>query len=445
MKRILWIIPALILVSFLGAPAAVLKDAATGLAPQGIDVAWPFARYALEPLAGFGEYVLSFSRYIFQLISWMAWLALLAGIAGAAARSPVSRIVKNIGVAWTAFLTFVVLVLILPLPAPKLVTGDNRSLADLHSHTWYSHDGVKSPAGSIDFHRRLGFDIFFASEHNHTRSFEHYPAPEKLRYVYPGTQMSTTQGISLLILADRPFDGALFKDLTVKELIDRAHKEGFVVICPHWWKWRKFTWRELAGLGLDGFEVYNAGYRKFPETERREMIDFCRENGLIITGSTDWHGWGRLSNVWTVLDVPKKALDPGSLSGYLRSRPRTQVVVYSRPEVQTTARYVFEPFFGAYYYFGSMDWKQTVGWAFWIFVFALAGRAGFFRRFGRFTAPVLSGVFLTMSIYYLAIWLPLRSENLIIPRLVVPVLLTISAGWFAIWRVQAHGKNIHQA
>jgi hypothetical protein len=318
------------------------------------------------------------------------------------------------------------------------------SIADLHSHTWHSQDGVMSPAKAVNYHRDLGFDLFFATEHNHTIGFDGFPRPDILRYVYPGMQMSTTQGISLLILADRPFDGARFKDLTVKELIDRAHADGFVVICPHWWKWRKFEWRELAGLGIDGFEVYNAGYRKFPEAERKKLIDFCRENKLIIAGSTDWHGWGRMSNVWTVLDLPKNAIARSSLIEYLRSRPATRVVVYSRPELHGTLRYALEPFFGAYYYFGSMDWKQLAGWIFWILVFALAGGTGMFRRSGRRFAPIVSGLLFALGLFYLALWLPLKGENFIIPQLVVPVIVTLSAMWFAVWRLY-NGKDIHQA
>jgi len=44
---------------------------------------------------------------------------------------------------------------------------------------------------------------------------------------------------------------------------------------------------ELAALGLDGLEAY---YPTHSKTMRARLIDMAKENGLIVTGGSDYHG-----------------------------------------------------------------------------------------------------------------------------------------------------------
>ena len=258
----------------------------------------------------------------------------------------------------------------IPVPRAKAHAPKNFNITDYHSHTYYSHDGLDSPGQSLRYHERLGFNSFFDTEHGHTNGFDKFPAAARLTTVYPGMQVSTTERVSLLVLADRPYDAAPFLHKSVKEVIGLAHANGFIVICPHWWKWRYFTWQQLYDFGIDGFEIYNAGYRKFAPAERRELVDFCKAKGLLMTGSTNWHGWGYMSNVWT-------AIENGAGNGLpfdsLMKHALTKVIVLERPgEAQGLLRYALEPFFGCYYYFGSLNKRQAVSWLVWLVLFAVA-------------------------------------------------------------------------
>ena len=375
-----------------------LFDLVSGQPVTDCTIVWPALRYILEPLTGFAEYILSFTRYIVQLVSWIAWLMIVtAGWAIVRKKTLRDAGVNGMGVV-LFFLTVVVVVLVFPLSWPRLVTPSGTAVVDFHSHTFYSHDGIKSPTQSIAFHRRLGYTEFFVTEHGHTNGFPQFSAAAQYATVFPGMQVSTKERVSLLIFADRQFDGAEFRDKTVSQVIDLAHRYGFVVVCPHWWKWRYFSWDELYKKGIDGFEIYNAGYRNFSAEERARLVQFCRDNHLVMLGNTDWHGWGSMTDVWTV--VPGVTPGVGApLMQFLREHRSSRVLVNLQPEAQGTLRYFFEPFCGAYYYFSAITVPQACGLMGWIIVIVIAGRFSWCAQFRRLI-PQIFGLGLLALVFY---------------------------------------------
>jgi predicted metal-dependent phosphoesterase TrpH len=325
LKKIILPVIAIIILYFLPVKPSILTDIVHRLPAEGFSISWPLLRYIIEPFAGITEYILSFSRYMVQLFSWICWLGIFWIVAGIARKKSITAILRNAAFSWLIILSLLFMAILLPFPAPHLNAPANTAVIDLHSHSFYSHDGVVSPLQSIAYHNGLGFSSFFITEHGHTDSFTHFPKERQLHSVYPGMQVSTKERVSLLVLADRPYNGAEFRDKTVKEVIDLAHQKGFVVLCPHWWKWRYFTWQQLVDFGIDGFEVYNAGYRKFSEEERNRLIDFCKEKHVLAVGTTDWHGWGYMSNVWTVIGQPQQ--DAAAVVVRLRSHQPVRVLV----------------------------------------------------------------------------------------------------------------------
>jgi len=432
MKKLIFL-GVVVLMALFPSPQRRLVDLISGGPAPGFAVAWPAARYVLEPFAGAAEYFLSFTRYMVQLSSWMFWLLLLAFAAGFYKKERRTAMFLRALRFELIFLSAVVLCLILPFSAPRLNAPENFRLVDFHSHTFYSHDGLVSPEQSLLYHRNLGFDSFFVTEHGHTASFAWFPATEQLNTVFPGMQVSTTERVSLLILAGRPFDGAPYLHKSVKDVIELAHRDGFVAVCPHWWKWRYFSWEQLYEYGIDGFEVYNAGYRKFSPEERQSLIAFCKEKKLLALGSTDWHGWGYMSNVWTALE---RTGDMKTLPfDALKRHSHTSVLVLERPnEIQNTFRYVFEPFFGAYYYFGSFTFRQAAAWALWAALLALIFMNPFLRGLSGFLPAVLAAVFVLLCAWSLILWVPLLPENQILGKLLAPVFLGLAAGWLIVYK-----------
>ncbi|MGA2090051.1 MAG: hypothetical protein ABSH12_01140 [Endomicrobiales bacterium] len=405
-----------------------LVDLVTGQPVTDCAVVWPAIRYILEPLSGCAEYILSFTRYIVQLISWLAWMTVVAAGWSILRKKSVRETAVTIAGVWLIILSVVVGVLLFPISWPRLVSPPGCRVVDFHSHTFYSHDGIKSPAQSSAFHHRLGYDAFYVTEHGHTNSFHHFPRGTQLSTVFPGMEVSTKERLSLLVLADQPYDGSQFRDKTVKEVIDLAHYYGFVVVCPHWWKWRYFSWDELYRKGIDGFEIYNAGYRHFPAQERAQLIRFCQDHHLLMLGDTDWHGWGSMTDVWTVCAGNKK-VDAQSLIQFLRKHGATRVLVNLRPENQSTMRYIFEPFAGIYYYCAALRLSHVCGWCGWIIGILIARRFSWWRKIRRMMPQICGAGFLMMTLYCLIQWALLWPENMVLGRLLAPVLGVLGIFW----------------
>jgi hypothetical protein len=183
--------------------------------------------------------------------------------------------------------------------------------------------------------------------------------------------------------------------------------------------------------GIDGFEIYNAGYRKFSDSDRARLVQFCRERGLMTVGTTDWHGWGRISDVWT---VAKTGAGNAPVFEQLRRRAPLQVLVNRAPAPTTMLRYVFEPWVGLYYYFGGLEAREIAGWITWIFLVYAAGlirKVRWFRVLSAGLGMALTGA----AACYIVRWLPLLPENQILGKLLAPVLLALGLGWFFFaWR-----------
>jgi predicted metal-dependent phosphoesterase TrpH len=69
----------------------------------------------------------------------------------------------------------------------------------------------------------------------------------------------------------------------------------------------------LIAVGLDGIEV---DHRDHSENEKSELLRFAIENELIVTGSSDYHGTGKLNQLAEYTTHPRQweALEAKALS-----------------------------------------------------------------------------------------------------------------------------------
>ncbi|OEG70861.1 hypothetical protein ATZ36_16170 [Candidatus Endomicrobiellum trichonymphae] len=61
--------------------------------------------------------------------------------------------------------------------------------------------------------------------------------------------------------------------MLLADIIRKVHKNKMLVI----WEWHKQTFAELKDFGIDGFEIYNCGYRNFREDDCRSLINFSQK------------------------------------------------------------------------------------------------------------------------------------------------------------------------
>jgi hypothetical protein len=324
----------------------------------------------------------------------------------------------------------------LPVIGPKLSVPDDYKVVDAHSHTIASKDNISTVLSSINYHKKHGFTDFFITEHDNTNGFYSIPCDVDDSNIFPGIQIRTTEGVSVLLLSKYQFRYRDYMDKSIKEMIDLAHSEGMLVVMPHWWKWKKPPLQELVDMGIDGFEIYNCGYRYIKEETRKEIIDICKKNNLLMLGSTDWHGLGYMANVWTVV---KKNGDK-NIFELLESRPEMRVIVHDVKGTQSPIRYIFEPFFAFYYYIVNTELKYVLNFYMIMSIILLFFIKTRFSEIVRYSSLFLS-LFFSIVLFYFSYILSFNlMTNVIIPETILPTTIGLTVVWIVIWSLS--DKNI---
>ena len=434
----------------------VLTDILSGTQPENFSVKWHWIKIFLDPFYSFVFYVLSLQRDFYKpvLISWSVWTLIGVCAFWGAKKKSVEEISLKAFYAILVLASLIAFTALFPLPGPKLIKPEGFIAVDFHSHTRYSHDNVSTEASSLRFHEKSGYDFFFVTEHQNTLSFEKFGGDKR---VLPGMQIQSTDGESLLLLSAKPFDGEDYRDLSIEEIIRKAHQNDILVFMPHWWKWHHPPLDFLKKAGIDGFEVYNAGYkgyRNFDEDSRAGLISFIKENSLGAIGSTDWHGWGYMSNVWTVfegenvveggkLKLPhyqKIAHGKFSPQSKLSERQsfdpsKTMILVLEQRQAGHILRFAFEPFYALYLYLGAASWGGALSFIVWflaLFLFFSSKAAGVFWKYlPLFCAFCFAGA----AFYYAFIFIAVRSVNEILLFNLIPAMAGICVLWIVLWRI----------
>jgi hypothetical protein len=325
----------------------------------------------------------------------------------------------------------------LPIPGARLIAPDGYSLIDIHSHTKASRDALVSAEGSLRYFRAHGYDAFFITEHSNVSGFPRFKEEERFRTVFPGVQIRTSDGVSVLVLAESEFDVSGFRGLHLSELIERTMEEGMLVIIPHWWAKATFTFEELRDMGINGFEVYNLGYRNLGRNKFTELVKFCEDNDLMMFASTDFHGWGYTTDAWTAVKGDAR----GNLFNLLNSKPEIKLVTNRREQGSSAIRFIFDPAAWLYYYLKEASALNTIAFLAWvIIIYALASLKSF-SKIMRFAPIPISAFFFCAIVYYYDMWLSVRELNNIIPTSVIPGLFVLGLAWYIIWLLRPTLKS----
>lgn len=65
----------------------------------------------------------------------------------------------------------------------------------------------------------------------------------------------------------------------------------------------ELDFQQLVSAGLDGIEVF---HRDNNQSEQEQLIDFARKNQLAVTGSSDYHGNGKLNKLAEFVTAPEE-------------------------------------------------------------------------------------------------------------------------------------------
>ncbi|MBI4173148.1 MAG: PHP domain-containing protein [Candidatus Aenigmarchaeota archaeon] len=165
-------------------------------------------------------------------------------------------------------------------------------LAELHSHTYYSHgtkvfyDGVNSPDEMVGRAAQLGLGAITITDHN-TLNGVHKALRSRLdrKYnikVFKGEEISTNQGHLLAI----GIEEAIKPHLDVQEAVDLIRQQGGLSIAPHPF--------DIKGDGLknnaihcDAVETFNA--INIDRLSNRAARQFAEKHGKLVTAGSDAH------------------------------------------------------------------------------------------------------------------------------------------------------------
>jgi hypothetical protein len=280
---------------------------------------------------------------------------------------------------WFAF--FVILIFV-PLHNDRIINKTSDwVLVNTHSHTEFSHDGLISQEGLWKWHKRNGFDAFFITEHNnHNHTLEFVNRQRNNEFpgepaVFCGEEFSGSNHLSLL---------GLKTDFTTKGLSDsvvvaKARSEGAAIIVNHWFDGERKTLEYYRDLGSDGFEIENTAEDKRYNREVYQRIkSFCENNGLIMNGGVDFHGYGSVCTLWNAFEIPgwknmNFQAKEEAIMNIIKTRDQSKLKVLllnDRPYYEKK-NLLFMPVITLFNYFRTLNFVQVISWILWILLFAL--------------------------------------------------------------------------
>ncbi len=380
----------------------------------------PFSAIAIEPFSAVASIIVSAPDYKIAAASLFCWLFPITPSSfywttrRQIKNSFYIRILKACSAALTVTLglalywSFVVLV---PLPSWSLVAKDRTTIvADLHSHTVASHDGIASRQANLAYHRARGYNLVAITEHlSDVWRSTSCPFPDGLESpeVICGVEVGVSSfGINkgfLLVLGIRPeldlpyhllgLDEGRSLDDRMRQFISVVHSARGAVLALSY----RLTPEDIdrfSEAGVDGFEVANFGHPNMSESVKSALLKAQETHRVALVASSDWHGWGGFSRTWTLFKTADAAV-PGGRSEQviegLRNRNPDRII----PVVSQTLgsppllRSIFAPFIETIRYARELSPLRLASWWFWTFILFAVSR--YLQRNGYEPARCLVG------------------------------------------------------
>jgi Predicted metal-dependent phosphoesterases (PHP family) len=187
---------------------------------------------------------------------------------------------------------------------------------DLHTHTYFSGDGVSSPEDLIASARAKGLHGIAITDHNTCDAMPYLVERGLMRpdgkavsdfLVVPGVEVTTAEGHLLCIGATLPDAGKL-KGRPAREVCDLIHERGGLAIPPHPYDLFRagIRFATLETLPIDALEVFNAA-----TTLRRYntyAFKYAQIRGLPMTAASDAHHAAAVGTAYTIINCEELTL-----------------------------------------------------------------------------------------------------------------------------------------
>jgi len=211
---------------------------------------------------------------------------------------------------------------------------------DLHSHSFFSGDGVSSPEDLIAAARAKGLHGIAITDHNTCEAVTYLLEKGLMRLdgqpvdgflVLPGVEVTTADGHLLCIGAELPF----LKGKPAREVCEIIHERGGLAIPPHPYDLFRAGIRltTLETLPIDAIEVFNAA-----TTLRRYntyAFRYAQIRNLPMTAASDAHHAAAVGTAYTILNTNDFSVR-GILAQIVKSNELTRRYLTPRDSLRKT-------------------------------------------------------------------------------------------------------------
>src|SRR5947209_5561579 len=214
---------------------------------------------------------------------------------------------------------------------------------DLHTHSFFSGDGVSSPEENIAAAREKGLHSFAITDHNTCDCVSYLLDKGLMRadgrpvdgfLIIPGVEVTTAEGHLLCIGTTLPNPKQL-KGKPAREVCELIHENGGLAIPPHPYDLFRagIRYPVLETLPIDALEVFNAAttLRRY----NRFAFAYAQLRGLPMTASSDAHHADAVGTAYTILSTDDFSV-AGILSQLLKSNELNQHYLTPRDSVRKT-------------------------------------------------------------------------------------------------------------
>lgn len=214
---------------------------------------------------------------------------------------------------------------------------------DLHTHTFFSGDGVSSPEELITAARTKNLHGFAITDHNTCEAIDYLLEKKLMRedgkpvddfLIIPGVEVTTAEGHLLCVGATLPNPMQL-KGKPAHDVCNLIHERGGIAIPPHPYDLFRagIRFSVLETLPIDAIEVFNAAttLRRY----NRYAFKYAQERGLPMTAASDAHHAAAVGTAYTILNTDDFSVK-GILAQILKSNELTQRYLTPRDSMRKT-------------------------------------------------------------------------------------------------------------
>jgi predicted metal-dependent phosphoesterase TrpH len=211
---------------------------------------------------------------------------------------------------------------------------------DLHTHSFFSGDGVSSPEELITAARAKDLHGLAITDHNTCEAMPYLLEKGLMRedgqpvndfLIIPAVEITTAEGHLLCIGATLPY----FKGKPARQVCDMIHERGGLAIPPHPYDLFRagIRFSTLETLPIDAIEVFNAAttLRRY----NRYAFKYAQLRGLPMTASSDAHHAAAVGTAYTILDTEDFSVK-GILAQLLKSNELNQRYLTPRDSMRKT-------------------------------------------------------------------------------------------------------------